>query len=143
MSRTPKIAGEILGLDIGQKRIGVARMNTVAQLAEPMDVINVDENDPFSTILELQAAHNAQALVIGLPRGLDGQETQQTANVRDFARQLLKRTDVPLYFIDEAGTTEQAKNQHKSANYDSYAACIMLDDFIRFKDKESLRITNG
>mgnify|MGYP006375151227 FL=1 len=74
-----KLDSDILGLDLGLKRTGVARINLIAKIAEPLSAIQMDNTDLVSKVQELITEHNACAVVVGLPRGLDGQETEQTA----------------------------------------------------------------
>lgn len=127
------IAGEYIGLDIGEKRIGVARINTEAKIAEPLELIRTGTQDTFKAISGLISEHQAVGIVLGLPRGLDGQETAQTVSIRDFARQLKRHSEVPVYLIDEAGTSKQAQEliaQGSKGSIDSIAAALILSDFI-------------
>ncbi len=133
------LEGELIGLDIGEKNIGVARISTFARIAEPLETINANL-DAFTAILTAVKEHDAVAVVIGLPRGLDGQETAQTAKIRQFVSEFSKKTDKPLYLIDEAGTTKEAEKRltsNPSASIDSLAATIFLEDFVS-SDKQSL-----
>jgi len=125
--------GDLLGLDFGDSRTGVARIHPVARISEPLspivlkgDVILVEE------VAELIRRYNPSALVIGLPRGLDGQETEQTKKVEKFAKQMEDiKTGVPLYLVDEAGTTKEAELRvKKGESVDSVAACIILETFV-------------
>lgn len=123
----------VLGLDVGTKRIGVARVNMLARLPEPLDII---ENDGASELIkQLVAGHDIDAVVIGLPRGLDGQETEQTKLTRTWAKTLRKSLALPMFWQDEAVTTELAKQfiaKHKISPHllDAVAACIILEDFM-------------
>lgn len=137
--------GELLGIDVGGKRIGLARINTEAAIAEPLPHIEMSP-DAFSGILDHISSQNAIGVVVGLPRGLDGQETAQTLICRDFARKLADLTDKAVYLIDEAGTTKAAEQRQPAypyASLDSLAATFLLDDFLAFDDKESLRVKAG
>jgi putative Holliday junction resolvase len=135
--------GDLIGLDVGGARIGVARVNTFAKIAEPLAPINVKKTEPFQAILELIESLSAVGVVIGLPRGLDGQETSQTKTIREFASELSTKTDTDLYLIDEAGTSQQAKDNmqgYYSDSIDSIAATIFLEDFIQHQDKKALKV---
>lgn len=120
----------ILGLDIGGKRIGVARGNTLARLATPLTVVEVDGSE-VAKIGWLIEDEQAGRLVIGLPRGLDGQNTAQTTEVRRFSDSL-HGLGLPIEFQDEAGTTKQAETEAGTtvANLDAHAAAIMLQDYL-------------
>ncbi len=127
------LEGNIIGLDVGSKRIGAARVNTFAKLPEPLQLIDVAHQDPFEAVRLLVSEYEAVAVVVGLPRGLDGQETAQTVYTRQFADQLKKSVEVPIYMIDEAGTSKEADSRldsGSSISRDSMAACIILEDFI-------------
>lgn len=120
----------LLGLDIGQARIGVARGNTEARLASPLAVIAVDgqELDQIKRLIEQE---DATELVVGLPRGLDGQETAQTALTREFG-QRLSELGLPLRWQDEAGTSVEAEsqNQNDKLGPDARAAALILQDYL-------------
>lgn len=83
--------------------------------------------------------HKITELVVGLPRGLDGQETAQTAYVRDFIGRLAD-LKLPIHLQDEALTShhgeEQLKQQGKSyqkGDIDAQAATIILQDYLTNK----------
>jgi putative Holliday junction resolvase len=140
---TIKLDGNIIGLDVGSKRIGVARVNTFVKLPEPLQHIDVDSQDAFEAILSIISEHEASAIVCGLPRGLDGQETSQTTISREFALKLKEYTEIPIYMIDEAGTSKEADERltrNSSISRDSMAACIILEDFIVQDNQEALQV---
>jgi putative holliday junction resolvase len=126
----------MLALDVGERRIGVARARLDARFPQPM--LTLDNPDTFiDDIAALCVAEKAGLIVIGLPRGLSGQETPQTAMVQKFGTKLEARLDIPLYWIDEAVTSEKAetvlKNRGKpyvKGDIDALAATFILEDFI-------------
>lgn len=125
------INGEILGLDLGKKRTGVARMHTNARISEALDAIDMANASLSEVVTELIATHDAVAVVVGMPRGLDGQETEQTDWVREQLEQLKSTISVPVFDIDEAGTTKAAeKRARNNESVDSVAAGILLEDFV-------------
>lgn len=141
----------ILGLDIGEKRIGVARANAIALLPEPLLTLSNDG----SFIDELQsliAAHKVGILVVGLPRNLRGDHTQQTHMVEQFVKSMKTSIDTPIFFQDEALTSVAAKTMLASkrgsvskGDIDAQAAAIILQDFITHEPqviKEFLEATN-
>jgi putative Holliday junction resolvase len=132
-----------IGLDVGERRIGVARVHSAVKIAEPLDHIDTQSQDVFATISHVIQEYQAEGVVVGLPRGLDGQETEQTQYCRDFADKLAKHASVPVYLIDEAGTSKLAddrmtKNSNQSR--DSVAASILLEDFVLYTQKETLKV---
>jgi putative Holliday junction resolvase len=123
-------AETFLGLDVGQARIGVARGNRVAKLATPLAVIKVDGRE-LTQIKRLAEQERAAGLVVGLPRGLDGQETAQTKATRDFAERLAE-LGLPLFWQDEAATSVQAEaeGRHDKLGSDARAAALILQDWL-------------
>ncbi len=126
----------IVALDIGSKRIGAASANVVARLAGPLVTLEVDETI-YQRIAALLAEQTAAALVVGLPRGMEGQDTAQTEAVRDFVAGLRQRVSIPVYWQDEAVTSvlSEAALQAKKKGYskgdiDALAATYILEDFL-------------
>ena len=126
----------ILALDVGGKRIGVALAHAAARIASPLTTL--ENNDAFiRTLQKLIDEHKVVVLVCGLPRGLDGQRTGQTAAVEDFVKELQKALDVPLYWQDEAVTSRQAEAElqarskaYRKEDIDALAATYILEDFL-------------
>ena len=129
----------LLGLDIGQARIGVARASTVARLAEPLMVLKTTQ--AIARLQSLITKHKVEALVAGLPRNLSGDDTAQTAWVRNWVRQARAKIDLPFYWQDEALTSRQAQNlklKTKSPGQDADAAAIILQDFLDTPESERI-----
>ncbi len=127
----------VLGLDVGERRIGVAVANVTARLPRPLLTIDRMETDAFETIIGLANEYNAEHVIIGLPRGMQGQETAQTISTRRFAEELKKRISVPIALQDEAGTSLMAKQElqaknkgYEKADVDKLAATYILQDWL-------------
>jgi putative holliday junction resolvase len=127
----------LLALDIGEVRTGVARANSVAQIASPLLVIE-SQDSLIESVNELIGREDATALVIGLPRSMAGNETSQTTYVRDVAAQIAARVNIPLYFMDEALTSTKAEEELKQrgkpylkSDIDMLSATYILEDFMR------------
>ncbi|HOR23545.1 Holliday junction resolvase RuvX [Candidatus Saccharibacteria bacterium] len=124
----------LLGLDIGEKRIGVARANVVARLPEPLTTLNNDEN--FRGLLkEIIKQHDIDTIVVGLPRNLDGRETKQSEYVRGFVNSKLQKIGPAITYQDETLSTvealERIKLQKKPIDdVDSLAAAVILEDYL-------------
>jgi len=118
----------ILAFDHGLKLIGVARVDTFVKLVEPLGDIETDNTAEIKSLIE---QYQPIALVVGLPRGLEGQETDQTRSARDFAKQL-EQYLLPVHLQDEALTSKQAE-EIKSDNQSEHAvaAGIILEDYLR------------
>jgi len=134
---------EYLGVDVGSARVGVARGSGRARLAEPLH--SIPSEKAAEMITGLAGRNQAVAIVIGLPRGLDGQETSQTRAVRQWAEQAKKITGLPCYWQDEALTSQAAdklqKSKFKSQATDEHAlaAAIILQDFLDTPVKDRVR----
>jgi putative Holliday junction resolvase len=127
----------ILALDVGTKRIGVAVSDLSTRFPRPLTTIQADTN-PVEQLQGLVGREGAVGLVIGLPRGLDGQETAQTQLVRTFAEGLKGQINLPQYWQDEAVTSRQAEEELKSrgkpyqkGDIDALSATYILEDFLR------------
>jgi putative Holliday junction resolvase len=123
---------QYLGLDVGLKRTGIARGSDAARLAEPL--LTVQTTDVLKTLKDMIEEYNVAAVVVGLPRNLHGNNTQQTNWVRDWVEHAKRKIDVTYYWQDEVLTTRIAeakklklKNPH---DIDSLAAAIILQDFL-------------
>lgn len=122
----------ILAIDYGSKRVGLATASSEARLASPLKTIQNSEQ-LLSEIAEVAKTEAAELLVVGLPRGLEGQETSQTGLVRAFSRELADYTGLPVALQDEALTSLEAEKQlkkGKKSDVDSLAAAIILDDYL-------------
>lgn len=127
----------VLALDVGTQRIGVASANSIARIASPL-VTLINSDDIMTRIVDLIVSESASTLVVGLPRGLNGQETGQTQYVRDFVVQLKKLTDTPIFFQDEALTSQKAEDEllargkpFEKGDIDALAATYILEDYIQ------------
>lgn len=124
---------EVIGLDVGKKRTGLARINLIAKVPEPLETIETAE--ALNLLPDIIKQHNSQAVVVGLPRGMQAQETDQTRWVRDWTKGLMGLVDLPFYWQDEAATSIEAESLAKTipgmpnTSIDSLSACILLQDF--------------
>lgn len=126
-----------LGIDFGEKRIGVACGDTETRLARPLVTLAAG-SDPAAQVAEIARAEGAELIVLGLPRGLDGQETRQTAVVRAFGRTLEDVSGLRVEYTDEALTSEAARERllargedpKRGGAIDREAAAIILQDFL-------------
>lgn len=126
----------ILALDVGGKRVGVAIASTVARLPRPLTTLQRGDNF-FDELRKVIEAEKANAIVIGLPRGLDGQETPQTKITTEFIEELRNRLDLSIHLQDEALTSKKAEaelqsrgSEHSKGDVDALAATYILEDFL-------------
>jgi putative Holliday junction resolvase len=125
-----------LGFDVGSARIGVAIANSISRLPKPLTTLEVGEK-VYDDIQHLIKHEKAAQIVIGLPRNLDGNETQQTNTIKTFAEGLRTKLNIPIYFTDEAVTSVQAETELKAQgrpytkeDIDALAAVFILEDFL-------------
>jgi putative holliday junction resolvase len=93
----------IVGLDLGEKTIGVAVSDATRMVATPLELIRKTKfTDDAKALFKLMESREAKAVVIGLPVNMDGTEGPRAQSSRAFARNLLRlRDDLPIAFWDE------------------------------------------
>ena len=124
----------LICLDVGERRIGVAVADTAVRIAVPYDTIVVDGSE-LRAIAELAVRESANKFIVGYPRNQQGEATAQSEYVERFAEQL---TDIaPYLFQDESLTSVIAENRLKSrgkqyvkGDIDKEAAAIILQDYM-------------
>ena len=129
-----------MGLDVGEKRIGVAIAAAEGLLAIPIDVIDrAGEEADLKAILALIKEWGIDRVVVGLPRSLDGSIGKQAEEVVAFSRALSQRTSVPVDTWDERLSTVAAerlmrdagvKSGKRRAHRDAMAAAIILQGYL-------------
>lgn len=126
---------QLLGLDVGAARIGVALADTVVRIAVPTDFIEVDGSE-IAAIAKLVISNDIRTIIIGYPRNQSGEATQQTAYVQEFSEKL-KDLDANIVFQDESLTSVMAEQRltarrknYTKGDIDSEAAAIILQDYM-------------
>ncbi len=100
------LSGALLGLDLGEKTIGVAVCDPARQVATPVETIRRKKFTPDAERLKLLAEERkVVGLVLGLPRNMDGTEGPRAQSTRAFARNLPRILDLPVAFWDERLST--------------------------------------
>lgn len=96
----------LLGLDVGTKTIGMALSDATRIIATPLDTIRRTRfRDDVKRMLDEIARHKVGGFVIGLPLALDGSDSPRTQGVRQFAKNLMAHTELPMVFWDERLST--------------------------------------
>ncbi len=97
----------VIGLDLGEKTIGVAVSDTGRAIASPLELIRKGKfTDDAAHLFKLMEARGAKGVVIGLPVNMDGTEGARCQSVRAFGRNLLRlNPDLPIAFWDERLST--------------------------------------
>ena len=127
-----------MGLDIGEKRIGVAMSDPGRVLASPLTIITEDNpTAAIAAICELVEKHDIGRVVAGLPLSLDGSVGRQALAVKAFVEELKKHLEVPVTYRDERLSTVTAealaprrKKGSKKERYDAMAAAVILQSYL-------------
>jgi putative Holliday junction resolvase len=133
------VSGRILGLDPGERRIGVAVSDATGTIASPVDFIDRLAADHKQKLIDLCTEWEITEIVVGLPVSLDGTEGPAAEKSRDFGESVRGITGMPVAFHDERFTTvtaEQAlleggvKRRSRTNKRDQVAAAVMLQGFL-------------
>jgi putative Holliday junction resolvase len=108
--------GRVLGIDYGERRVGIALSDPTATIAQPLTVLvrRAGKRPPVHAIAELAAQHEVEHIVIGLPLTLAGDENDWTREIRDFGEKLSARTSVAVSYADERLTSVAAERAVRS-----------------------------
>jgi putative Holliday junction resolvase len=129
-----------LGLDVGDKRIGVALSDPDGVLASPLTAINrKEESLDVKAITDIVDQQGVSFIVVGLPRSLDGSLGWQVSKVKEFVRKLSGHIKVPVYYRDERLTTVMARRLKRISGRkggrgkksdDAQAAALILQNYL-------------
>ncbi|RAK50990.1 Holliday junction resolvase RuvX [Phenylobacterium deserti] len=96
----------LIGLDLGEKTIGVAVSDATRTVASPLELIRKTKfTDEANRLFKLMEERNVGGIVIGLPTNMDGTEGPRCQSNRAFARNLIRLRDMPIAFWDERMST--------------------------------------
>jgi putative Holliday junction resolvase len=135
-----------VGLDVGERRIGIAVSDATGTLARPLGVLRPSGLDVDAVdVVMMEIARLATeedglgAIVVGLPRRLDGTATHLTPRIEQFARQLAIKTALPVTLQDERLSSREAESRlalndknwrSRKARLDAAAAAVILQDYL-------------
>lgn len=133
----------ILGLDVGDKRIGVALSDPMGILASPLTIIErTREPDDIESILKIAEEREVERIIVGLPRLMSGVIGAQAEKVQSFVEGLQSHTEIPIELRDERLTTVTAmrlkqetssKKKDRKMRYDAMAAAVILQEYLEEK----------
>jgi len=122
----------LLALDPGRKRVGIAVSHGI--MAEALTVLEFDSKNLESFVFNLNKIIEGQKIdkiIVGLPLGKEGSETDQTRFSEEFAVKLKKSIDLPFEMIEESySTTSASERTAKKEDVDSEAAKIILEQYL-------------
>jgi putative Holliday junction resolvase len=140
--------GRTLGLDVGERRIGVAIADELGMIASPLTVVERRRGD-LAKIQELASHRGVDRIVVGLPTGMSGREGPQAASVRAFVDEMRAAADdgPAIEFWDERLTTAVAeralrergtRRSRAKGEVDAMAAAVILQGYLDAKRARSL-----
>ncbi len=131
----------ILAIDYGQARVGLAVTDPDGRMVFPLRVVAWQTRDAlFRELLAVIETQGVGRIVLGYPRRAGGDEGLTGRQVRNFAQRLARRTSVPICFVDEAHSTEEAAELLREAGVtgkalaerlDAQAAAVILERHLR------------
>ena len=121
-----------LGIDYGEKRIGIAVSDTEGRIAFPKKTIfNRDNRRGLEEIVNLIKEEEVSKVIIGLPLAFNGSDTEETKTVRKFAEDLGKNTSTAIEFENEMLTSRMAERAGiKKEHVDESAAALILQSYL-------------
>ncbi len=137
----------IVALDIGDKRIGIAKNSLIGDMALPLETLHRKSLAyDLDYLVKLFQKVGAELIVCGLPVNFDGSESEQTKKTQYFIDKLKEKTTIPIETADERFTTMQARSLLLEADVsradrkkviDKIAASYILEDYLRKIKKEN------
>lgn len=106
----------VLGIDYGERRIGLALSDPTATIAQPLPTLQrrAGKRPPVAAVVRLIEEHSAGEIVLGLPLTSAGDESNWTREVRAFGDSIGERTGLPIHYIDERMTSARAERVVRS-----------------------------
>lgn len=126
----------LLALDVGEKRIGMAVADTAVKIPRLLPTLDNDDG-LFANLSELVEKEQISQIIVGYPRNLAGETTAQTEIIEQFIDKLRSELDLPIYPQDESLTSVKAekrlqerKKPYNRADIDAESAYIILQDYL-------------
>lgn len=137
LMKMPVAKKNVIALDIGEKRIGVALADTETRLPRPLKTLEVSEQT-VGQVNDILGQYDIEQVVVGYPRNQEGEPTKQTAQVEAFVQQLKLPENIQIAWQDESLTSVQAEAELESrggsyskADVDALAATYILQDYLQ------------
>jgi putative Holliday junction resolvase len=129
---------KILGLDVGDKKIGVAISDKLETISIPLTVIKNNENTR-DNLNKLIKENDIKIIVVGIPYTLKGTIGFQAKKVISFIDDILKNFGLEIVYIDERFTSKISKKvlgaKNRDGLVDKISASLILDDYLNRKSK--------
>ena len=132
--------GRILGIDPGERRIGVAVSDISRSIATPFQVVKHESREKdANNILEIAMSQDAVLIIIGAAYGREGEETPASRKAARLANVIMDKSGMKVILWDESGSTKKAREirllagsgrKQRRGHQDEIAAAIILQDFL-------------
>jgi putative Holliday junction resolvase len=142
----------VLGIDFGERRIGVAVSDPTGTVASPLPTLKrrAGKRPPLAALEALAQEYAAVAFVLGLPLTPGGDDSDWTRTVREVGAALARRTGLPVHLLDERFTSVQAERavrniglpkgkREEKERIDAAAAVLILQSWLNSRTKEEKR----
>ena len=135
---------KVIGIDYGEVRIGVSCSDDLGMFAHPLETIHVKKIDPIKRIIEIAEEKKIQAVVIGMPRNLDGSYGSAAKKVESFLKKI--KTVLPEVQVveqDERFTTTVAQKKLQATGHTVKSSRQIIDEVAAVEILQSFLDQNG
>ena len=135
---------KVIGIDYGEVRIGVSCSDDLGMFAHPLETIHVKKIDPIKRIIEIAEEKKIQAVVIGMPRNLDGSYGSAAKKVESFLKKIKTvLTEVQVVEQDERFTTTVAQKKLQDTGHTVKSSRQIIDEVAAVEILQSFLDQNG
>jgi putative Holliday junction resolvase len=128
----------VLGLDIGDSRIGLALSDPLGILASPLMIVErADESAAVKQIVDIIHDKEVEKVIAGLPLNMDGSRGEQVEKTASFVAVLRRRLKIPVEYRDERLSTvnareliQKVRKTNRATRYDAAAAALILQGYL-------------
>lgn len=134
------MGGRILALDLGRKRIGLAISDELGITAQGLETLErTGRREDIELLRRLAVERGVRQFLIGDPLHMSGEASRQGEYTRDFARELERKTGIPVVFRDERWTSREAEralrgsgiaNDRRKPTIDRLSAVLLLQSYL-------------
>ena len=135
---------KVIGIDYGEVRIGVSCSDDLGMFAHPLETIHVKKIDPIKRIIEIAEEKKIQAVVIGMPRNLDGSYGSAAKKVESFLKKIKTvLPEVQVFEQDERFTTTVAQKKLQDTGHTVKSSRQIIDEVAAVEILQSFLDQNG
>lgn len=128
-----------LGIDYGEKRVGLALSDPMQIIATAYDILAHDDNDEYviCELLNIIKKKSVTKIIVGLPLNMNGSKGFQAERVELFVERLKKEINLPIIFEDERESSKKVKEimkeiKSKDERIDDRAAAVILQNYLDY-----------